>query len=179
VLFSSRRGEQWEYSHKIAIIYKQFHYFGTVHLFPRSPTKLQFRYVLRRTGPGFRNVYAYEKFCRKPSDGRISRSKSTVFVWSEIWVLSFFLSLGVGWDWVHLVRRPLTGLLYQPRMIDDDECEAVGGMRIGRGNRSTRRKPARATLSTTNPTWFDSGSNPGRHGGKPATNRLSYCTARY
>jgi hypothetical protein len=25
---------------------------------------------------------------------------------------------------------------------DDDECEAVGGMRIGRGNRSTRRKPA-------------------------------------
>jgi hypothetical protein len=23
---------------------------------------------------------------------------------------------------------------------DDDECEAVGGMRIGRGNRSTRRK---------------------------------------
>jgi hypothetical protein len=47
----------------------------------------------------------------------------------------------VGWDWVHLVRRPLIGLLYQPRMIDD-ECGAVGGMRIDRGNRSTRRKPA-------------------------------------
>jgi hypothetical protein len=46
----------------------------------------------------------------------------------------------VGWDWVHLERRPLIGLLYQPRMIDD-ECGAVGGMRIGRGNRSTRRKP--------------------------------------
>jgi hypothetical protein len=26
-------------------------------------------------------------------------------------------------------------------MIDDDECGAVGGIRIGRGNRSTRRKP--------------------------------------
>jgi hypothetical protein len=25
-------------------------------------------------------------------------------------------------------------------MIDDDECVAVGGMRIGRGNRSTGRK---------------------------------------
>jgi hypothetical protein len=25
---------------------------------------------------------------------------------------------------------------------DDDECGAVGGMRIGRGNRSIRRKPA-------------------------------------
>jgi hypothetical protein len=33
------------------------------------------------------------------------------------------------------------GLLYQPRMIDDD-YGAVGGMRIGSGNRSTRRKPA-------------------------------------
>jgi hypothetical protein len=30
-------------------------------------------------------------------------------------------------------------LLYQPQMIDD-ECGVVGGMRIGRGNRSTRRK---------------------------------------
>jgi hypothetical protein len=32
-------------------------------------------------------------------------------------------------------------------------------------------------LSTTNPTWPDPGSNPGRRGGKPATNRLSYGTA--
>jgi hypothetical protein len=24
---------------------------------------------------------------------------------------------------------------------DDDDCGAVGGMRIGKGNRSTRRKP--------------------------------------
>jgi hypothetical protein len=31
-----------------------------------------------------------------------------------------------------------------------------------------------ATLSTTNPTWPDLGSNPGRRGGKPATNSLSY-----
>jgi hypothetical protein len=34
-----------------------------------------------------------------------------------------------------------------------------------------------ATLSTTNPTWLDPGSNPGRHGGKPGTNRLSYGAA--
>jgi hypothetical protein len=34
-----------------------------------------------------------------------------------------------------------------------------------------------ATLSTTNPTWSDRGSNPGRRGGKPATHRLSYGTA--
>jgi hypothetical protein len=34
-----------------------------------------------------------------------------------------------------------------------------------------------ATLSTTNPTWPGPGSNPGRRGGKPATNRLSYGAA--
>jgi hypothetical protein len=33
------------------------------------------------------------------------------------------------------------------------------------------------TLSTTNPTWPDPGSNPGRRGGKLATNRLSYGAA--
>jgi hypothetical protein len=31
-------------------------------------------------------------------------------------------------------------------MIDDDECGAVGGIRIGRGNRSTRRKPVPMSL---------------------------------
>jgi hypothetical protein len=53
----------------------------------------------------------------------------------------FFL---MGLDCVHLVLRPLFGLLYQPRMID--ECEAVDGMRIGRGSRSTRTKPTPVPL---------------------------------
>jgi hypothetical protein len=45
------------------------------------------------------------------------------------------------------------GLLYQPRMIGDGDCGAVGGMEIGRRNRSTRTKTCpSATLSTTNPT---------------------------
>jgi hypothetical protein len=52
----------------------------------------------------------------------------------------------VGWDWVHLVRRQLSDLLYQHRMIGY-KCGAVGGMRIGRGNRSTRIKPALLPLS--------------------------------
>jgi hypothetical protein len=46
-----------------------------------------------------------------------------------------------------------TGLLYQPRMIGDGHCGDIGGIEIGKGNRSTRRKPA------------------------PATNRLSYGAA--
>jgi hypothetical protein len=39
-----------------------------------------------------------------------------------------------------------TGLLYQPQMTNDGDCGAIGGMKIGRGNRSTRRKPAPAPL---------------------------------
>jgi hypothetical protein len=31
-------------------------------------------------------------------------------------------------------------------MMDDDDCGAMGGMKIGRGNRSTRRKPAPVPL---------------------------------
>jgi hypothetical protein len=37
---------------------------------------------------------------------------------------------------VHVGSGPPIGLLYQPRMIDDNECGAGGGMGIGRGNRS-------------------------------------------
>jgi hypothetical protein len=52
-----------------------------------------------------------------------------------------------------LVQRPLNGVLYQPRMMmNDDECGTFGVM-LGKGNRITQRKPAPiAALSTTNPT---------------------------
>jgi hypothetical protein len=39
-----------------------------------------------------------------------------------------------------------SALLYKPQMIDEDDCRAIGGMKIGRGNRSTWRKPAPAPL---------------------------------
>jgi hypothetical protein len=32
------------------------------------------------------------------------------------------------------------------QMIDDGHCGAIGGMKIGKGNRSTRRKPAPVPL---------------------------------
>jgi hypothetical protein len=64
-------------------------------------------------------------------------------------------------------------------MIIMVECRAVGGMRIGKGNRITRRKPApSANFSITNPTRANLRSNLGR-GGKLAINRLSYSTAAY
>jgi hypothetical protein len=58
---------------------------------------------------------------------------------------NFFNFLGVGWERAHF-ERPQFDLLYQPQMIGDGECGAIGGMRVGRGNRSTRRKPVRATV---------------------------------
>jgi hypothetical protein len=48
----------------------------------------------------------------------------------------------------------------------------------GKPKYSERTCPS-ATLSTTNPTRPDLGWNPGRRGGKPATNRLSYGTAQH
>jgi hypothetical protein len=37
-------------------------------------------------------------------------------------------------------------LLYQHQTIDDGDCGAIGGMKIDRGNRSTRRKPTPVPL---------------------------------
>jgi hypothetical protein len=81
-----------------------------------------------------------------PTNSRRILSNGDSITW-EISCCCIFTSLLllVGWDWVHLVLRPLFGLLYQPQMIDDD-CGAIGGMKIGRGNRSTRRKFAPAPL---------------------------------
>jgi hypothetical protein len=55
---------------------------------------------------------------------------------------TFFFNLCGG----TLGTAATTGLLYQSRMIGDGDCEELGGMKIGRGNRSTRRKPAPAPL---------------------------------
>jgi hypothetical protein len=52
-------------------------------------------------------------------------------------------------------------------------------MQLTGQNPSSRGKTCpSATLSTTNPTWTDRGSNPGLRDGRPATNRLSHGTAR-
>jgi hypothetical protein len=51
----------------------------------------------------------------------------------------FFLFCGVGLSL--LGTAATSGLLYKSQMIDEGDCGAIGGMKIGRGNRSTRRKP--------------------------------------
>jgi hypothetical protein len=51
----------------------------------------------------------------------------------------YFIMNGVG-------TAATSGQLYNPHMIDEGDCGAIGGIKIGRGNRSTRRKLAPAPL---------------------------------
>jgi hypothetical protein len=61
-----------------------------------------------------------------------------------------------------------------PGDYDDGE---IGGMMIGRGNRSSRREPAPVPLCPPQTPHACPDENPDCRGGKPATNRLSYGTA--
>jgi hypothetical protein len=57
----------------------------------------------------------------------------------------------------------------------DMSTENDGGMILTGENRRTRRKTCpSATLSTTNPTWYDQGVNPGLRDERPVTNCLSH-----
>jgi hypothetical protein len=111
---------------------------------------------------------------RKPKQRRsrtnISRTQS---------LLTFFLFSFLGW--VRL--SPLgTSITNWPILPATDDKRWVWS---SRWNENWQEKPKYsektcpiATLST-NPTWLDQGSNPGRRGGKPETNRLSYGTVWY
>jgi hypothetical protein len=85
--------------------------------------------------------------------------------------LSKFVLLIVVGGTKSLGTAATSALLYKPQMIHEGDCAAIGGVKIGRGIRSTRRKTCpSATLSRAR--------TPDRSGGKPATNRLSYGAAR-
>jgi hypothetical protein len=61
---------------------------------------------------------------------------------------------------------------------DDTSMKSLGGMILTGENRKTRRKTCPdATLSTTNSTWIDPGSNPGFRRERTAANRQSRNTA--
>jgi hypothetical protein len=86
--------------------------------------------------------------CSSKSSGTRLLNAHLLFIWTLLEGLRrrhTFLSF---WGWSE-TGRPLFGLLYQPRMIDDDKYGAVGGMRIDKGNRSTRRKPAPVPLCSS------------------------------
>jgi hypothetical protein len=81
-------------------------------------------------------------------------------------------------------HRSFEGLLCHPCDEDDEVFSAfpvqwsTGEMKLTGKNRSTRKKTcSSATLSITNPTWTDPGSNPALRGERTATNRVSHGTA--
>jgi hypothetical protein len=88
---------------------------------------------------------------------------------------SFFLLIPVC-EAIGTTATP--GLLWQPRVIvkmiveKQMECRLAGETEVLEGN-----LPQRHFCPSQNPTWPDPGLNPGRRGGKPATNRLSYGAA--
>jgi hypothetical protein len=86
----------------------------------------------------------------------------------------FFLIL----DCVVIGTAATPGLLCQPRVIvkmiveKQIECRLAGETKVLGEN-----LPQRHFCLSQNPTWPDPGLNPGRRGGKPATNSLSYGAA--
>jgi hypothetical protein len=84
---------------------------------------------------------------------------------------SFFNLHSGGWslNWVHSARRPLTGLLYLPRVIVKMKnlMEWMAGETEVLGENLTRRHFVH----------HKSHLHPGGRGGKPATNRFSYGAA--
>jgi hypothetical protein len=88
-----------------------------------------------------------------------------------------------GIIYYYLVREAIRtaatpGLLCQPRVImkitveKQMECRLTGETKV-----LGDTLPQRHFCPSQNPTWPDPGLNPGRRGGKPATNSLSYGTA--
>jgi hypothetical protein len=62
-------------------------------------------------------------------------------------------------------------------MIDGDDCGANTGMNEGQGKQMyTKETCLSAALSTTDPTCFHPGPNPGRRDGKSTNNFWSYGT---
>jgi hypothetical protein len=74
-----------------------------------------------------------------------------------------------------LVPRLSIGVLYQPRMIDDNyDCGAIGGMNDWQGSRRIRRKLDAASFwSLQKPHMISPGLEPRPPRGNPADNRLS------
>jgi hypothetical protein len=84
---------------------------------------------------------ATSKVLPQLTEGSQPRGGTTLWLRQQI---SRIYNSFVSWVGAGLNPFGMTAIiweLYQPRMMDDDECGAVGGM-IGRENRSTRRKPA-------------------------------------
>jgi hypothetical protein len=78
-------------------------------------------------------------------------------------------------NWVHLARRPPIGLLYLPRVIMRMESLVEWWLAEGTEVLGGNMLQFHFVHHKSHMIW--PGANPGRRGGKLATNRLSYGTA--
>jgi hypothetical protein len=91
-------------------------------------------------------------------------------------IYNFFFLIYLVCEAIGTAATP--GLLCQPREIvkiiveKKMECRLAGETEVLGEN-----LPERHFCPSHNPTWPDPGLNPGRRGGNPATNRLSYGAA--
>jgi hypothetical protein len=97
--------------------------------------------VLRNVNPSFAYLQRVESGCF----AEVSAKYSAHLLMVQVSMVNEGLSFWSEVEPSGLLTRPLIGPMYQPRMMDDDECGAVGGM-SDRGNRSNRRKQAPVPL---------------------------------
>jgi hypothetical protein len=100
---------------------------------------------------------------------RLSNNKNITF---------FLIGIVGGGVQVRPLGTAATNRPIETASADYDDGK-IGGMMIVRGNRSTRRKPAPVPLCPPQTPHACPDANPGRCGGKPATNRLSYGMAKH
>jgi hypothetical protein len=84
------------------------------------------------------------------------------------------------YNFMSMGREDVSELRYQMTYCSppSDSMDSYGEIRDTGKKKKTRRKTcASATLSTTNPTRADQGTNPDLSGERPVTNRLSHETA--
>jgi hypothetical protein len=86
----------------------------------------------------------------------VSAAFISVVEFSQARCFMTFFRFFCGWG--ETESSPYVG--HKPRMIDD-ECRAVGGMRYGKGNRSTPRKPTPVPLSLPQIPHYMTGREPG------------------
>jgi hypothetical protein len=85
---------------------------------------------------------------RKTSNPRKLSEERSIHVFNRSHDVSFFFLVSWGGVRLSLLGTSATNwpIVPAPDVDNDDECGAVGGMRIDRGNRSTRRKPTPVPL---------------------------------
>jgi hypothetical protein len=63
------------------------------------------------------------------------------------WLVRWLVRQTLSWGRLSLLGSAATiGLLYQPQMIDDGDCGAIGGLKIGSANQSTWKNPTPVPL---------------------------------